>query len=332
MLLILKFPSRNESAMTRSKSPRVLWVHGVIAAAALLLAFPVQAQFPEKHITLIVPWNSGGSTDLSIRPLAAAAEKILGQPIIVVNKPGAAATIGMSEVARATPDGYTIGVYNAATFMAPLTSIPVTYDPVKSFSFICYYGENLIGIVVRREAPWKTLQEMIADGRQNPGKISYGIPGSTTTEALMGDGLQSASGAKFTAVPFTGVAPVLNALLGGHVDFISATSTWAPHVAKGELRLLALNSTTRTKIYPDVPTLRELGFPYLRSIAVLAGPAGIPEDRRAKLEAAFRSGMKSDAFVKVMENLRMAIVDMPGDETRRSIEEEQGKAKKFLGK
>jgi len=307
-------------------------IHWVVATATFLAALPAYADFPEKHITMIVPWNSGGSTDLSVRPLAVAAEKILGQPVIIVNKPGAAATIGMSELSRAAPDGYTIGVYNAATFMAPLTTIPVTYDPIKSFSFICYYGENLIGIVVRKDAKWKTLQELVADGRQIPGRISYGMPGATTTEALMGEGLQATSGAKFTAVPFTGVAPVLNALLGGHVDFISATSTWAPHVAKGDLRLLALNSATRTKIYPEVPTLKELGFPYLRSIATIAGPAGIPEDRRAKLEAAFRSALKSDTFVKAMENLRMAVVDMAGDETRQSVEDELAKAKKFLGK
>lgn len=307
-----------------------------LAAATFIVAAIMPsyglAEYPERHITLIVPWNAGGSTDLSVRPLASAAEKYLGQPVVLVNKPGATATIGMSELARAAPDGYTMAVYNAATYMAPMTGVKVAYDPVKSFSFISYYGDNLIGIVVGKNARWRTLKELIESGKRDPGKISFGNPGSSTTEALMAEGLQTHSGAKFISVPYTGVAPALAALLGGHVDFISATSAWAPHVAKGELRLLALNSGSRVNIYPDVPTLNELGYPYLRSIAALAAPAGVPDDRRAKLENAFRMALKSEGFVKAMDTLRMAIVDMSGEETMRTVQREIETAKKFLSK
>jgi tripartite-type tricarboxylate transporter receptor subunit TctC len=302
------------------------------ALAALILPSVALAAYPERHITLIVPWNAGGSTDLSVRPLASAAEKHLGQPVVLVNKPGANATIGMGELARSQPDGYTIGVYNAATYMAPLTTFTVAYDPIGSFSFISYYGDNLIGVVVRKEAKWESLNDLIEDAKRNPNKISVGVPGASTTEAMMTHGLENRSGAKFISVPFPGVAPVLTALLGGHVDFITATSTWAPNVAKGELRILALNSATRTTSYPSVPTLNELGYPYMRSIATIAGPAGIPEDRRKKLEDAFRLAAKSEPFLKAMEGLRMAVVDMSGDETRRAVEEEYQKARKFLGK
>ncbi|HZR04004.1 MAG TPA: tripartite tricarboxylate transporter substrate binding protein [Burkholderiales bacterium] len=304
----------------------VLFILGLAAAST------TWAQYPDRPITLIVPWPAGGPSDASIRSLASAAEKYLGQPVIVLNKPGANATIGMAQLTQSKPDGYTIGLYNTATYMVPLTGTAVPYDPIKSFSFISYFGDNLAGIVVRNDAKWQTLNELIEDGKKAPDKISFGHPGDLTTETLMVHALEKHSGAQFLAVPYTGAAPALVALLGGHVDFITGPSSWAPYVAKGELRVLAVSSPTRAKSLPNVPTLSELGIPYMRSINALAGPAGIPEPERAKLEAAFRLAAKSERFIDTMDTLRMSPVDMSGAQTKQAIEAERDKAQQFLGK
>jgi tripartite-type tricarboxylate transporter receptor subunit TctC len=290
------------------------------------------ATFPTRTITMIVPWLPGGSTDLSSRPLAKAVEEYFGQSIVILNKPGASSAIGMRELARAEPDGYTIGSLSSATYMAPLTGIKADYDPVKSFSFISYTGDNLLGIVVRNDAKWKTLQDLIEDGKQRPGVINYGAPGVSSTPNLMIKALQAQTGANFTSVPYGGSPQNLEALLRGDVGFISDTSVWSPYIATGQVRLLAINTPNRAASFPDVPTLKELGYPYLRAIQGVIGPAGMPEDRRKKLEDAFRKALKAQAFVATMDKLHMIIIDGSGDDTKQIVEEEIAKAKTLLGK
>jgi len=314
---------------TRTKLQRgVLWT----IVGTVLGVTPALAEFPDHSITLIVPWNAGGSTDQTARPLAKAAEQILGQPVVIVNKPGASTTVGMTELARSKPDGYTIATLSSSTYMAPLTGIRVQYDPIKSFTFISYYGDNLIGVVVQKSAKWKTLKELINDGKARPGTITYGAPGVSSTQNLMTKAMQAESGAKFVFVPYTGSSQTVPALLGGHVDFITEVSVWAPYLANDQVRVLAVNTPTRVSSLPDVPTLKELGYPYLRSVQGIVGPVGIPADRAKKLEHAFRAAMKSEAFLTTMQRLRMVITDMSGSETKQVIEDEIAKAKKFLAK
>src|SRR6185436_11205107 len=121
------------------------------------------AEFPDRPITMIIPWAPGGSTDQTGRVLAKAAEASLGQPIVILNKPGASTTLGMAELTAARPDGYTIGTLSSSTYMIPMRGgRTVQYDPIKSFSWISYYGDNLIGVAVLVDSKWKTLQELIA--------------------------------------------------------------------------------------------------------------------------------------------------------------------------
>src|SRR5687767_11456711 len=126
-----------------------------LALAGILAGAPAQAQYPERPITIIVPWAPGGSTDISTRALAKAAEGALGQTIVVVNKPGASTTIGMADLARAKPDGYTIGTLSSSSYMLKAQGRDLPYDPVEAFSYVSYYGDNLIGIAVLADAPWK---------------------------------------------------------------------------------------------------------------------------------------------------------------------------------
>jgi tripartite-type tricarboxylate transporter receptor subunit TctC len=300
---------------------------------ALLSPLAAAAEFPERPITMIVPWAPGGSTDQTGRVLAKAAEAHLGQPIVIVNKPGASTTLGMAELAAAKPDGYTIGTLSSTTYMIPMRAgRTVQYDMLKSFSWISYYGDNLIGVAVPADSKWKTLHDLVADGKASPGKIKYGNAGVGTTQHLTMEGVAADTGAKFTYIPQKGSAESVAALLGGHLDFISEVSVWAPHVEARKLRLLAVTTPTRAAGFPDVPTMKELGFSTLRSVQAIIAPAGVPEPVRAKLEAAFRRGLADPAFVDTMKRLHMVIVDGSGADTERIVRGEMERARGLLDK
>jgi tripartite-type tricarboxylate transporter receptor subunit TctC len=296
----------------------------------VLAAVPVRA-FPERPVNLIVPWAPGGSTDQTARVLAKAAEKELGQPIIIINKPGASTILGMRDIAQAKPDGYTIGTLSSSSYLTGLTGQVQGYDVMKDFTFISYYGDNLIGIAVLKDKPWKTLQELIDEGKRDPGKLNYGTGGANTTQHLMIEALSSRTGAQFTHVPQRGSAGSVPALLGNHVDFISEVSVWAPHVETGQARLLVLNTPKRAAAYPAVPTYAELGFEYLRSVQAIIGPAGIPEDIRLKLQTAFRKALQDTGFRETMAKLQMEISDYPGPQVREIVASEIEKAKRLIG-
>jgi tripartite-type tricarboxylate transporter receptor subunit TctC len=289
-----------------------------------------RADYPEKPITMIVPWTAGGSTDQTSRVLAKAAEAHLGQPIVVVNRPGASTTIGMAELANAKPDGYTIGTLSSSAYLAALQGRELPFHPINAFSHVSYYGDNLIGIAVLANAPWKSLAELLDAGKKNPGKIKYGTAGVGTTQHLTTEALQRSSGAKFVHVPQQGSAASGPALLGGHVDFITETSVWAPFVEDKQVRLLAVTTPQRSKTYPDVPTMNELGFKSLRSVQAIIAPAGVPEPIRAKLETAFRKALGDKAFQDTMQRLAMEIVDLPGAEVKKLVEGEFGLAKELV--
>ncbi|MBX3456454.1 tripartite tricarboxylate transporter substrate binding protein [Ferrovibrio sp.] len=302
-----------------------------VALAALVVApGAAHAQFPDRPVTLIVPWDAGGSTDQTARVLAKAAEKHLGQPIVVVNKPGAATVLGMTELAAAKPDGYTVGTLSSSSYLIPLAGRQVQYDVEKNFSYVSYYGDNLIGTVVPAAAPWKTLKDLIDDGKKNPGKIKFGTGGVGTTQHLTIEGLMVDTGAKFIHIPQKGSAGSVPALLGNHVDFLSETSVWAPFVEKGEMRLLAVTTPSRSPRFPDAPTMNELGFKTLRSVQGIIGPAGIPEAERSKLESAFRAALTDETFKQTMDRLAMVVVDMPGKEFDALIKDEIVRARSLL--
>lgn len=301
-----------------------------VALAAMSLSGAARAEYPDRPISMIVPWAAGGSTDQTARVLAKAAEASLGQPIVIINQPGATTTIGMAALASAKPDGYTIGTLSSSAYLIALQGRNLPFDPINSFSYISYYGDNVIGIAVRSDAPWKTLPDSIADGKARPGAIKYGTAGVGTTQHLTTEGIQFASKAKFIHVPQQGSAASMPALLGGHVGFVMETSVWAPFLEDKEARLLAVNTPQRAKAYPDVPTLTELGFKSLRSVQAIIAPAGLPEPIRAKLETAFRKALTDQAFQDTMGRLSMEIIDMPGADVKKLVESEYALAGELL--
>ena len=304
---------------------------GVLTAATMLAApTSAVAEYPEKPITMIVPWAAGGSTDQTARVLAKAAEAHLGQPIVILNRPGASTTIGMAELAKAAPDGYTIGTLSSTAYLVSLQGRQLPFHPIDAFSYISYYGDNVIGIAVLENSPFKTVQELIAEGKKSPGKIKYGTAGVGTTQHLTTEALQRSSGAKFVHVPQNGSAASMPALLGNHVDFVMEVSVWAPFLESKQARLLAVTTPNRSKSYPDVPTLKELGFQSLRSVQAIIGPANMPEPIRVKLEGAFRKALTDKTFQETMQRLAMEVTDLPGAEVKKVVQDEYSLAKQLI--
>lgn len=307
-------------------------LHIAATCLSLLVLCPAgaRAEYPERPITMIVPWAAGGSTDQTARVLAKAAEARLGQPIVIVNRPGASTTIGMAELAKAKPDGYTIGTLSSSAYLIALQGRQLPFHPIDDFSYISYYGDNVIGVAVLAKAPWSNLGELVEAGKKEPGKIKYGTAGVGTTQHLTAEALQRSSGAKFVHVPQQGSAASPPALLGGHVDFIMETSVWAPFVEDKQVRLLAVTTPQRAKSYPDVPTMNELGYRSVRSVQAIIGPAGLPEPIRAKLESAFRGALTDNNFQETMQRLAMEVVDLPGAEVKKLVQNEYAMAQELI--
>jgi len=302
----------------------------LVAAATLGGTLSARAEYPEKPITMIVPWAAGGSTDQTARVLAKAAEEHLGQTIVILNRPGASTTIGMAELAKAAPDGYTIGTLSSTGYLVALQGRELPFDPIEDFSYISYYGDNLIGIAVLEDSPFKTIEDLLAKGKEAPGSVKYGTAGVGTTQHLTTEALQKGSGAKFVHVPQDGSAASMPALLGKHVDFVMEVSVWAPFVESKQARLLAVTTPKRSEAYPDVPALSELGFQSLRSVQAIIGPKGMPEDIRAKLEDAFRKALADETFIETMRRLSMEVTDLPGAEVKTLVQEQYDLAKQVI--
>jgi tripartite-type tricarboxylate transporter receptor subunit TctC len=277
----------------------------LMAAALLISVGASQAQdFPSRPVTLIVPFAAGGTTDIGLRALAAATEKHLGQRILIENRAGAGGVIGPLQMAtNAAPDGYTIAQIPITVFRYPFTT-KTTFNPLTDLSYIISLSGYTFGIVVKPDAPWKTFQDLLADAKANPGKISYGTPGAGTTLHLTMEQIAKHQGIKWTHVPFRGTSDSTNALLGGHISVVADASGWAPLVNNGQLRLLVIWSDKRSKSWPNAPTLKEAGVAMVSNSPFgLAGPKGMDPRIVKALHDAFKKGMEEPSYVEVMTRI-----------------------------
>jgi tripartite-type tricarboxylate transporter receptor subunit TctC len=274
-------------------------------AAALVLAAvagTVQAQdFPIRPVTLIVPWPAGGATDVQMRALASATEKHLGQTIVVENRPSATGTIGPAQLAAtARPDGYTVSQIPISVFRAPFLG-KTTFDPASDFTYIIHVTGYTFGVVVRNDAPWKSFQEFLADAKARPGMLTYGTSGAGGTPHIMMEMIARQLGIKWTHVPFKGVAEATNALLGGHIHADADGSGWAPYVNSGQLRLLVTWGASRSRNWPTVPTLKEIGIDIVSSSPYgIAGPKGMDARIVGILHDAFKRGLEEPSHLAAM--------------------------------
>ena len=286
-----------------SKTGKVLWILTILGVFFFLQALQgsalAQEKYPTKPINFVIGYPGGGTTDICARPLVTAASKILGQPIVVLNKPGGGSAVAVASLKLEKPDGYTIGVLpSGAVLSQHMRKVP--YDSAKDFTPIMQYGVYLYALVVRSDSPWKTLKEFIDYAKANPGKVRYSTAGSGTPQHLVMERLALKEKIKWTHIPFQGGVPAITALLGGHVEAASQSTEWKPHAESGRLRLLAVYGEKRMADFPNVPTLLELGYDIAApSLISIVGPKGLSPQIVEILHGAFKKAMEDPDFIKV---------------------------------
>jgi tripartite-type tricarboxylate transporter receptor subunit TctC len=285
-----------------------------LVVAGLMGALAHAQDFPNRPVTLIVPWPAGGPTDLAMRALATATEKVLGQSIVVENRPGAAGTLGAAAMVTAKPDGYTVTQVPITVFRNPHIA-KVSYDPLTDLTYLIGISGYTFGVVVRADAPWNTWADLVAYAKANPGKVSYGTPGTNTSLHVTMEDIAHRYGIKWTHVPFRGNADNMQALLGGHIEASADATGWASHVDAGKMRLLVTWGAQRTKRWPTVPTLKELGFDVVSTSPYgIAGPKGMDPKAAKILHDAFRKGMNDPVHLAAMEKFDQELLYLSGDD------------------
>jgi tripartite-type tricarboxylate transporter receptor subunit TctC len=278
--------------------------------------------FPARPVTIVNPFPPGGQADLTGRPLAASLERLLKQPAVITNKAGAAGAVGMQTVSVAKPDGYTVLITVPAVSTIPevdrLFGRPPTFTR-EQFSPIARINADPCILVVNAELPWRSVKELLDDARRRPGEITYSSSGPygashVPTEML----LHAAGGLKMRHLPTTGGGPATTAVLGGHAAFwMSTTGPAAPHVKSGKFRALAVSSAARHPHYPDVPTLKELGYDveYYLWIGLFV-PKATPVAAVKALRDAVKQAVDDPAFKSAMEKIQVPIAYQDADEFR----------------
>ena len=275
----------------------------VLSLAAVLVAAtfaaPADAQFPDRAIKLIVPWPAGGDTDNIFRPFAPLLQKHIGQPIVIANVGGASGTVGAREAKGAAPDGYTIYAvhdYIHLTYYAGIADVKYT-----DFEPICRLAATSSVLTASPKTPWKNWEEFLADAKKRPGEISVGATLGSTSHIFPAM-IEKAAVIKLKYVSYDGLAPRMNAILGGHIDLTDFNLTQKGKVDAGQLKFLAIASEQRNADMPNVPTLKELGlniaYEVVRGLLV---PKGTPEAVRAKLAEACAKAAAEPEFAASMK-------------------------------
>jgi tripartite-type tricarboxylate transporter receptor subunit TctC len=268
--------------------------HRIRQALGVLIGFAAAAAcaqpFPAKPIRYIVPFPPGGPTDTFSRALTAQLGEALGQPVVVENVPGAAASIGMDRVAKSAPDGYTIGLATTGSHAINphLYGPKLTYNALKDFTPLTLAVSYVNILVVNPAVPVKSVADLVAYAKANPGKVNAGTPGNGSLGQLDSELLQQHTGTKITHVPYRGSAPVMTDLIGGQINVaFDFMPTYMPLVADGKVRALAITSSARMAGLPDVMTVQEAGFPGFEATGwfAIVAPAGTPADAIAKINA-----------------------------------------------
>jgi tripartite-type tricarboxylate transporter receptor subunit TctC len=293
-----------------------------------------QEVYPNRPVTLVCPWGAGGMSDTITRAFAKAAEKELGQPIIVENKAGGGGSIGVNYVLKSKSDGYTLGVPQTSAYIIHPHMKKLPYNPLTDLIDIIAHVSNLLGLGVKLDGPWNTFGDVIAYARNNPGKFTYACAGIGTTQHICMERIAIKEGIKWTAVPFKSGAEATVAFLGGHTDAVAQTPIeMLPH--KNKFKFLLSLGEKRWPDFPDVPNTLEKGYNfYAMAYSSIVAPKGVPEPIIKKLEAVFKEARKDPTFIEEMGKLRVEICYLSGKEYSdlwRKEYYEMGKVIKFLG-
>jgi len=271
----------------------------VLAAALAAASISANAAYPERPVRLIVPWAAGGDTDNIFRPFAQVWQKHLGQTVVIANVGGASGTRGAKEAKDAPPDGYTLYAvhdYIHSTYWAGVADVQYT-----DFEPICLISSTPSVLTASPKTPWKSLQELLADAKKRPGQITVGATLASTSHFFPAL-IEKATGAKFKYVSYEGLAPRMNAILGGHVDLTDSNLTQKGKVEAGQLKFLGIATEKRHPEMPSVPTLKELGVDVVYDVnrGILA-PKGTPNDVIGKLGSSCAAAAKEPEFAQAMK-------------------------------
>lgn len=279
--------------------------------------------WPQRPITVYIPLSAGDSSDLFVRLITPHMEKFLGQPIVLVNKPGSGGAVAIAALSRAEPDGYTMSWANLPTLSILPQMRKLTYDE-NDLVYVATPMQYEYILYVSSESPYKTLGDLVEAARKNPQAIRYGTPGQGTTNHLAMAWLASHEKVQMTNVPFEGNPKAISAMVGGHCEAVntSVTASVSPYQA-GLVRPLAVFSDFRISMLPDTPTLKELGYDFSQySCMGAVYPAGTPEDIRQRMEDAIRFAVEQpDVRQRADETLHAKIVFHNGEEYRRLCED-----------
>ena len=294
------------------------------------------AAYPTKPITLVVSFPPGGGADTVGRPLASVAHQHLGQPMIVINKPGGGGAVGAQFVANAKPDGYT--VLHALNTVSELPQVDEMLGRTPAFKKeqfipIGQVAVTPFAVIVNTESRWKTFQEFVTEARQKPDEFQYASAGVYSTTHFMWEMILRSTATRVRHMPTTGGGPIMMAVLGKHVDIGHCVmpAVCAPQLEAKKIRLLAVTSDKRLPAYPDVPTLKELGYDVTHSIwHALMVPAGTPPEVIAKLRQGLKGMVDDEAFKALMAKLGERIQYMSGEEFEKFWEEDYKKVGTLL--
>ncbi len=292
---------------------------------------PAFAEWPEEQqITMILAYSPGGSTDIMARLVANYIEPYIGQKVVVLNKPGAGAEIGYTLLSEAKPDGYTVGFLNTPSIVA----LPIrkkTKFTLDSFTPVACLMDDPGTVLVREDSPFKTMADVIQYAKDNPGKLTYGVSGIGSDDHMAMLFLEKAAGIKTKVVPFTGAGPNRTALLGGHIDIsLFNVSEAKEYVESGQIRVLAQMGEQRDPLFPEVQTLREIGYDVVMgSSRGVAMPAGVPAEIVEKFAEGMKKVVENPDFRKKCEDAYLPLVYMNPAGYKKHLEDLSSKLSKL---
>lgn len=293
-------------------SRRSLVAMGVVLVTAGGIASPVWAQgYPNKPVTLVVPFSAGGPTDVVARMLGAAMTKSLGQTVVIENKVGAGGTVGATAVARAAPDGYTFLIHHNGMGTAPALYRKLPYNPLTDFEYVSQVIDVPMTLIGRKDLPAGDFKELQAYLKANGNKVNLAHAGLGAVSHLCGMLFRQAVGVDLTTVPFQGTGPALNALLAGQVDLLcDQTTQTTPHIKAGSVKLYGVTTSSRLKTLPDMPTLAEQGLPGFQVVVWhgVYAPKGTPKEAIEKFGAALKTALKDPAVASRLSELGAVVV------------------------
>lgn len=303
------------------------------AASLAATSFMAQAQsFPSKPIKLVIAFPAGGPTDITMRSLADGAGKILGQPVIVENKPGAGGTLPAQQLQGSAADGYTIAQIPLGVFRLPYTT-KINWDPVKDITYVLNVTGYAFGLVVPAASPFKTWADFVAYAKANPGKLSYGSTGTMTSPHLTMELIAQQQGFELLHVPYKGSADLMQSILGGNIMAAADSTGFAPQVEAGKLRVLNTWGAERLAKFPDVPTLKELGMDLVQNSPFgIGAPKGTPDEVVRRLHDAFKQAMEQESYRTALARYDMVPIYMSSAEYKKFAQDTFAREKALVEK